>query len=161
MKNFVAKPELAPGELPENSWLAAFAKDPEVALWPVITIVAIVILWLSEQGSQNCLNGKCHQIAPVLKSDDSVDQIIKKLDDGLERHWSFVPWRLAALVAIFVGIMVMVILWKGFPNGLLTFTVFAFIFVGVYFSFNYTSAQVIRPKVEQQRKLLKQLKRRL
>lgn len=157
MYNFTSRPSLLDSENPENSWRAAISKDPIVALWPVIVITAIVVLWLAEHGSQNCTDGKCHQMSTKCESTDSVDDIIRILDDGLERHWSFVSWRISALVAIFTGIIVMIIFWDGFPNGLLAFIVFAAIFIGVYFSFNYICSNVLRPSVDLQRKLLRRL----
>ena len=161
MDSFVGKPELAPGAQPSNDWRAVFSKDPEVALWPILIIAAVVILWLAEQGSQNCVNGKCHQIAPTIDTEDNSSRIINKIDEGLEKHWTFVSWRLAGLVAIFTGIIAMIIFWRGFPNGILAVTVFAFIFVGIYISFNYMCTQVIKPKVDRQRHSLKGLREKL
>ena len=161
MDSFVGKPELPIGATPENDWRAVFSQDPEVALWPILIIAIIVILWLAEQGSQNCLNGKCHQIASTVEITDNADQIINKIDEGLEKQWTFVSWRLAGLVAVFTGIIILILLWRGFPNGILAITVFAFIFVGVYISFNYMCTQVIKPKTDRQRHLLKGLRKRL
>jgi len=161
MNPFADKPVLGPNEFPENSWRAALAKDPEVAFWPIIIIVAVVILWLAEQGSQNCTNGKCHQIGQPCTPQDSTQEIFRKLEDGLEKHWSFVPWRISALVAIFSGIIILVIFWKGFPNAIVAFLTIALIFVGVYFSFNFACSRELKPKTDRQRKMLKRLRTQL
>jgi len=157
MNPFADKPSLAAWETGENSWRAALAKDPEVAFWPIVIITAIVILWLAEQGSQNCTNGKCHQIGESCSKLDDTSEIFRKLDDSLDRHWSFVPWRISALTAIFAGIIILGIFWKGFPNGILAFLTIAFIFVGVYFMFNFACANDLKPKTDKHRKLLKAL----
>lgn len=161
MNVFADKPVISATEFPNNSWRAALANDPEVAFWPIIIIVAIVILWLAEQGSQNCSNGKCHQIGEVCTSEDSTQRVLQKLDDGLERHWSFVPWRVSALAAIFSGIIILVIFWKGFPNAIVAFLTIALIFVGVYFSFNFACSQELKPRTDRQRKMLKRLRSKI
>ena len=137
-----------------DEWLQVLHKKPEVLLWPVIIITAVVILWLGERGSQNCTDGKCSQIAKEVDKEDTVYDIISKIEDGLEKHWTFVSWRLAALVAIFTGIVSMVVLWRGYPNGLLAFVVFAFIFVGVYLSFNGLCEISLKQRIKEQQTML-------
>lgn len=107
------------------------------SIWPLIVLGLLVFLIWSEDGSQNCKNGKmCNNSAPALHSTDSNRTIIDKINIAIRNNHTLVAWRRVLIASLLIALLVFLFLFDRtyLPHGFVYFITVLIIFVGLYFS---------------------------
>ena len=107
--------------------------NPKYIIWPIIVLTLVIFLIWADDGSQNCLNQYCNNSAPTVAKNDTPVQSIDKIIDAVRTNHTLVGWRRAIIVALIVSLLVLILLYKRFPDGFTVFLIATFVFVGVYF----------------------------
>ena len=123
------------GSDPNLQYLSNYFGSSSGSFWPIIVIVIIVFLVWSEYGSQDCRTQSCNNKALEITDDDSLTEIIDKIQYSVRKNHTLVEWRRSMIVAIFVTLLLMLYLSSTqMVHGFVFLIVAIMIFFATYFA---------------------------